>query len=299
MMIESILSDFSFDCRSRGFAFRTIQSYSGNVRYFLETHGIDSSYDDFRDFLIHLRDEQNYAVPTINNYFSALSSFYDYLEFEKLVDQNLVPSFRKRYLRGYKKHYTPESRQLISITDMARLVKVPRYQSYQTLILFLAKTGIRRNELITLDIQDVDLDNLTVHLKKTAKRSNRTVFFDLETKAFLDLYLSQRTDQEKALFVGRQEHRRIMRNQVYDIVTKTAKTIGLHNPKGRMDEKFGPHCARHWFTTWLRRSGMSREFIQVLRGDIRTEAIDIYDHIEEDELQEAYLKYIPQLGVKP
>jgi len=40
-----------------------------------------------------------------------------------------------------------------------------------------------------------------------------------------------------------------------------------------------------------------REFIQELRGDSRREAIDIYDHIDLKELKEAYLAYIPQLGI--
>ncbi|UEC43438.1 MAG: hypothetical protein METHAR1v1_1400004 [Methanothrix sp.] len=58
-----------------------------------------------------------------------------------------------------------------------------------------------------------------------------------------------------------------------------------------------PHCCRHWFTTHLRRAGMPREFIQGLRGDVRKEAIDIYDHIDRKELRESYLAHIPQLGI--
>ena len=49
--------------------------------------------------------------------------------------------------------------------------------------------------------------------------------------------------------------------------------------------------------TCARRSGMTREFIQELRGDVRKEAIDIYDHIDKKELRESYLAYIPQLGI--
>jgi len=41
----------------------------------------------------------------------------------------------------------------------------------------------------------------------------------------------------------------------------------------------------------------AREFIQELRGDIRREAIDIYDHIDKEELRKSYLAHIPQLGV--
>lgn len=299
MTEETLISEFFRDCKARGYASRTVESYVSHIRYFMSFYDVDAGYDDLKEFLIHIRDERGYTLATCNNYFASLSTFYDFLEFEKIVERNMVPAFRKRYLRSYKKNYTPETRQLIGIEDMANLVNVPEYLVYRVLIIFLAKTGVRRNELITLDREDLDLDNLTVHLKPTAKRSNRTVFFDLETKAFLEVYLDERTDSQKALFVGRQDFHRITRNQVYDVVSGYAEKIGLHDPEGHLDEKFGPHCCRHWFTTWLRRSGMSRTFIQELRGDSRGEAIDVYDHIALDELKESYLSCIPQLGVKP
>lgn len=88
------------------------------------------------------------------------------------------------------------------------------------------------------------------------------------------------------------------RNGVYLAVTKPAERLGLSNPSSpRSEDQFSPHCCRHWFTTHLRRSGMTREFIQELRGDVRKEAIDIYDHIDKKELRESYLAYIPQLGI--
>ena len=43
---------------------------------------------------------------------------------------------------------------------------------------------------------------------------------------------------------------------------------------------------------------MPREFIKELRGDRRKEAMDIYDHIDEEELKEAYLACISKLGVE-
>jgi integrase/recombinase XerD len=64
-----------------------------------------------------------------------------------------------------------------------------------------------------------------------------------------------------------------------------------------MEDHFTPHCCRHWFTTHLRRAGMPREFIQELRGDKRRDAIDVYDHIDRQELRRAYLAYIPKLFI--
>jgi len=43
---------------------------------------------------------------------------------------------------------------------------------------------------------------------------------------------------------------------------------------------------------------MSREFIQELRGDVRSEAIDIYYHIDKKELRESYLAHIPTSYLK-
>ncbi len=296
---RKIVNDFVNDCRARGYAPRTIESYVSHVKYFLTQHDIESDHDSLKEFLVHIRDEQGYTLSTCNNYFASLSTFFDFLEFEGHIDRNLIPAFRKRYLRSYKKNYTPETRQLINVEQMAQLVDAPAALAYQTMILFLAKTGVRRNELITLDIRDVDLDKMTAYLKPTPKRSNRLVFFDQETRTFMEAYLNSRTDMNPALFVGIQNGNRIYRNQVYDIVSGYAQKCGFHDPGGRLDQKFGPHCCRHWFTTWLRRSGMSRQFIQEIRGDSRGEAIDVYDHIERDELQAAYLKYVPQLGVSP
>jgi len=40
---------------------------------------------------------------------------------------------------------------------------------------------------------------------------------------------------------------------------------------------------------------MPREFIQELRDDVRREAIDIYDHIDKEELRKSYLAHVPRL----
>lgn len=42
---------------------------------------------------------------------------------------------------------------------------------------------------------------------------------------------------------------------------------------------------------------MPREHIKELRGDSRGKAIDIYHHIDKEELKESYLAHIPNLGL--
>jgi integrase/recombinase XerD len=85
---------------------------------------------------------------------------------------------------------------------------------------------------------------------------------------------------------------------VYNAVVKYAKRLGFHNSQSkRLEDHFGPHCFRHWFTTWLIRNGMRREYVKELRGDRRSEAIDIYHHIDRNELRRIYLACIPKLGI--
>ena len=102
----------------------------------------------------------------------------------------------------------------------------------------------------------------------------------------------------EALFVSYNSGKRIDRNGVYNSFINWAMKCGLHNPKSKkVGDHFTPHCCRHWFTTHLRRAGMSREFIMELRGDKIHDAMDTYYHIDKEELRKSYLACIPQLGV--
>lgn len=291
------LQDFKNDCLARGFAPRTVESYTGHIKYYLTRDDVDQP--NFINFLLHLRDDRKFTLATVSSYFSSLSTFYDYLEYENIVQHNPVPKFRRRYLRRYKRHHRPETRQLITIDQMSDLICEADTLLYKTIIIFLAKTGIRRQELVTLDRSDINLEQNTILLKPTPKRSNRLIFFDDETKCFLEAYLNTRLDPNPALFVGPQNKNRIDEDRIYEAVIRYATRCGFHNSKGHLHEKFTPHCCRHWFTTHLRRSGMSREFIQELRGDSRDGAIDIYDHITPDELKVGYFRHIPQLAASP
>jgi len=303
-----LISEFEADCLTRGITAETTRRYLSSLKIFdkyLEDNGsdiLDVERDILRDFINYLRVERKVSQRTIETYFAAMASFFGYLEYERYIDKNPVPEVRKRYLRKYKDNNDGQTRRLISIDEMTRLINSTMDVRDRAIITLLAKTGIRRNELIKLDIDDIDWVEQNIRLKPTPKRTNRTVFFDDEAAMILHRWM--RSSQEarnkfktKALFISNMGGR-LNRNGVYLAVTRPAEKIGLHNPTSdKMEDHFSPHCCRHWFTTHLRRAGMSREFIQELRGDARKEAIDIYDHIDKKELRESYLAHIPQLGI--
>jgi integrase/recombinase XerD len=302
-----LIRQYKADCEIRGMSPESMRRYISSLkiynRYLQERHldllNVDRNI--LRSFLEYLRKERNVGLKTIGNYFTSMAMFYEFLEYEGYVDRNPVHSVRKRYIRRYKDNDEGQMRQLISVDDMTKLINSTLDVRDKAIITLLAKTGIRRKELITLDVEDIDWVDQSIRLKPTPKRTNRTIFFDDEAAIILHRWVRARETRNekgsKALFINNLGTR-LNRNGVYLAVTKPAERLGLHNPNSdRMEEHFSPHCCRHWFTTHLRRAGMSREFIQELRGDVRTEAIDIYDHIDKKELRESYLAHIPQLGI--
>ena len=75
----------------------------------------------------------------------------------------------------------------------------------KAMFLFFAKTGIRRQELIDLDVQELYLSKKYAILKPHAKRSNRIVFFDNECAQVLKSWLKWRHNhgiKNPALFIG-------------------------------------------------------------------------------------------------
>ena len=278
-----------------------------DFRHHLEGRGIANAQgidrDAIRDYIRVLRQDRHLSMATVENKLSAISSFLDYLEYEGLIESNIALSVRKRYLRRYKGDDSEaQTRKLIDVEQLRALIDSIMIPRDRAIIMLLAKTGIRRGELITIDLGDVDLIGLKVKLKPKAKRSNRTVLFDEECARILCEWLQVRKryarEDVKALFIT-ESGGRLDRNGVYMAVTRHAARLGLHDESSdRLEDHFTPHCLRHWFTTFLRRNGMPREMIQELRGDVRKEAIDIYYHIDEEQLRLTYLRCMPQLGVR-
>jgi len=303
-----LIDRFIEDCRLRDYSPETIRSYHSNLRTIaryldsIDVRFLDIDKHALKQILIYLKDEKRVVHQTQKSYFSALSSFFKHLIFEDIHDRNPVPPFMEHYLRRYKNNYKSGERKLISVEEMGMLINGildPRDKAINTLF---AKTGIRRGALIDIDIHDIDWNRQCIKIKARAKRSNPYVFFDDETAIILRRWLRTRENYSiepgvRALFIG--EHgKRLKRHGVTNAVIKHAERLGLYDRTSKeMEDHFTPHCHRHWFTTNLRRNGMIKDFIKELRGDSRKEAMDIYDHIDLDELRQAYRIAIPILGI--
>jgi len=306
--MSKYLEIFRRDCELRGMTHTSILTYLSAVRIFLnyltsrKLRIKDVSKQVLKDYVGHLQ-KQDLSYKTLGYNFTSISAFFELLVFEGTVHSNPVLGVRKRYLRRYKngEGFKDEKRRIISVREMKRLVLSTNSPRDRAVIMLLAKTGVRRGELLRMDVDDLNLDAYSIKLKPTAKRTNRLVFFDDEARKCLLKWLNKRkrckASESNALFIG-DRGKRLNRNHVYDIVVRHAVKVGLHDPSSdRLEEHFTPHCCRHWFTTHLMRSGMPREHVQELRGDVRPDAVDIYYHIDPEDLKKSYLRHIPRLGL--
>lgn len=300
------LAPFALDLDLRGLAKTSQDSIIWTVRRYgtwAEANGIDplkGNRSDLVAYLGHLK-SRNLKKGYLKRTFSCLAVWYDYLEEQEVVQKNPIKYIQKKYLKQYKSDC--QTRKIISIEQAANMVQATIDTRDRAILLLLLKTGIRRNELVTLDLDDIDLENQTLTLKPTAKRSNRDLCFDQETATSLGRWIRSRemrhikAKDQTALFIN-YDGERLLRQGVTDVVTKAAERVGLHDPNSnRLEDRFTPHCCRHWFTTHLIRADMPRDFVKELRGDSRREAIDLYNHIDKNELRESYLNCMPKLGV--
>jgi len=190
-MLESFLQD----CRDRGMTPGTIRVYRWEVGAFLAhldgTPPEEVGRRELKAYLDTLR-ARGVSKRTASHYFAALTTFYDYLVFEEVIESNPVGAIRKRFLQSYKASAGAHTHKIISVEEAAALVASPVDIRDKALLLTLLKTGVRKKELAAMDISDINWEEQSILLKPTAKRTNRLVFFDEEAEEYLRRWLRTR-----------------------------------------------------------------------------------------------------------
>lgn len=299
MQKTELLDDFIFDCQSRSRVKRTIETYRGNVREFLEFYPEPEKVDnhDLREFLAHLQ-RRNLKISTLKGYFSALSTFYDYLIFEEIAETNPILPFRRRYLDKPTKN---DRRQLIAIRAMKKLIGSIEPIREQAMILTLAKHGVRLGEYLGLKDENIDLRKDVITYPHKAKRHNRVLPIDDELHEVLIEYKTWRKKHATTdwFWVTDFGGGRIHKDYTNAVIAHYAEPLGLHEPNGPLEKRLTCHCFRKWFTHHLFAAGMDETSIMILRGDSLKKHAWSGSYLEPDELTEQvradYLKCIPKL----
>ena len=242
---------------------------------------------DVFDFLSYLANDRtsNYdaAVPEYGispaaraRKLSALKSFYKYLTIRtKQLQENPVADLEYPKLRkSLPKYLTMEQS-----AALLRSVDGPNAKrDYAILMLFL-NCGIRRSELVGLNLTDVYEDRIRIVGKGNKER---IVYFGTSCRKAIDAYLPERNKKvlsdNRALF-GSRDNNRISVTAVHRLVKKAFLQAGLDSTQ------FSAHKLRHTAATMMLSGGVDVKTVQEVLGHENLNTTQIYTHIESTELK--------------
>jgi len=207
---------------------------------------------------------------------SAIKSFFKYLTVRtKQLQENPVAELEYPKLRkSLPKYLTMEqASKLLSSVSGAN-----EKRDYAILMLFL-NCGIRRSELVGLNIADVYEDRIRVVGKGNKERF---VYFGTPCRKAIDAYMEERKKKEltdnRALF-GSRNGNRISVTAVHRLVDKALLQAGLDSTQ------FSAHKLRHTAATMMLSGGVDVKTVQEVLGHENLNTTQIYTHIENTELK--------------
>lgn len=266
--------------RVEGCSQKTVQYYDSTIRNVLNAISKDVKQittDDLRCYLDKYQQEHKISKVTIDNIRRILSTFFAWLEDESYIIKSPVRRIHKvKTCKTVKETYSDEALEIMRdnaehIRDLA-------------IIDMLASTGIRVGELINLDRDDIDFVNREcVVLGKGNKQ--RKVYFDARTKIHLQNYLSDRTDDNPALFVTLQSpHNRLLISGVEIRLRQLGRKLNL--------SKVHPHKFRRTLATMAIDKGMPIEQVQQLLGHQSVDTTLQYAMVNQNNVKISHRRFI-------
>ena len=236
---------------------------------------------DFLSFLAHDRRQNDYDDSGIGaaaraRKLSAIKSFYKYLTVRtKLLTENPVKDVEfPKIRRSLPRYLTLEESQRLLSSVSGKNEK----RDYAILMIFL-NCGIRRSELVGLNLGDIYDDRIRVTGKGNKER---IVYFGSACKAAIDDYLVERNKKvlsdNRALF-GSRDGNRISVTAVHRLVKKHLLAAGLD------PDQFSAHKLRHTAATLMVSNGVDIKTVQEVLGHEHLNTTEIYTHIENTELK--------------
>lgn len=167
-----------------------------------------------------------------------------------------------------------------------------------TVAVILAKTGCRVTEALSIQEDDLMLEEGFIRLRKRKGGKQTVVPIDDETVRAIKRFRFVDQSDSEFLFASYRSGDRLTRERIRRSVRSAAVDADVME-KGEtwFHKKFTPHTFRTVFTTLMRNEGMPDHFLQYIRGDSEAETMDIYTRVDRDDAREAYLERIRRIGI--
>ncbi|MEM0363419.1 MAG: tyrosine-type recombinase/integrase [Saccharolobus sp.] len=250
----------------------TIKLYSTAVKDFLNFIGKDPrkvTAEDVNKWVISLlnrqgktkgdeMDKKRARNVTVRYYVIAVRRFLKWLG---IPIKPPIPKIRKKEVKA------------LTEEEINRVLEACKRARDKLIIRLLLDTGLRANELLSIKIKDIDIDNNMIRVRNTKNGEERVVFFTDNTKQILKKYIRGKNPDDKLFYI------------TYDALYRKLKRLG---------EKVGidlrPHVLRHTFATLSLKRGMNLITLQKLLGHKDIKTTQIYTHLILEDLRNEYLK---------
>jgi integrase/recombinase XerD len=287
----------------QGFSPKTINLYGFYLKGFFqylrdvgveEVVGVLPSH--VRDFLFHVAEkatERGITTVTISQLgpLTAVKSFFRLLQEEGF----LVGDPARRI--PYPKRPQRLPRAVLTVAEIKKLLNAPDTTTAigyrdRTMLEVFYSTGIRRFELESLKVEDLDLSGGYLRVNQGKGGKDRVVPLGTVACRYVESYLKAvrpllvKDPANLYLFVSQYGNR--FSNGV---VWRMVKQYGV---KAGLGDKVHPHALRHTCATLMLKNRASIRHVQELLGHTSLDSTQVYTHVSVTDLKEAHKKFHPR-----
>lgn len=272
----------------------TEQSYKRDLHkvqlYFREKSLTDVTRitsEDLYSYVLYL-EKSKFANATVSRNVVSIKAFFHYLCSEGIIEQDISLSLKAPKIE--KK--IPD---ILSMEDVIRLLEqpgsvTPKEIRDKAMLELLYATGIRVTELITLEINDVNLQHGFILCSDAHKE--RVIPFGQAAKEALINYIEKSReimveDKASGILFANCSGRPMSRQGFWKLIKYYAR-------KADITTDITPHTLRHSFAAHLVENGADLRSVQEMLGHSDISTTQIYANLNHNRIREVYAKAHPR-----
>lgn len=260
MRLEELLSKIRDELKLRNYSRKTIESYLGCLAdYFRYIKNVKKDPDVglIKKYLLE-KQGRGQAPQTINLHLNAIKYFY----------REIFKSFVRIGIK-----FAKTSKKLpvvLSRNEIEKIISVIENKKHKLMIALSYGAGLRVSEIINLKVKDVNLGELTIHIKGAKGNKDRITVFPEKLKTDIkELTALQRGSE----YVFESERGGKLTERTAQIVFEKS----LKKAKIEKDATF--HSLRHSFATHLLENGVDVRYVQELLGHQNIRTTQLYTKV--------------------
>lgn len=272
--VQELLVSFERRLRVSNRSEQTIRNYLRSITALMVYHQRlpdELDLDHVIDFLHDLQHEKERQWRTVKMHVAGIRWFYEHLLHAKEFAHQ-IPYPKEK----------PSLPQIISRQELALLFSHCENLKHRVMLKLLYSSGIRRNELLALQLTDVITTDSQFRIRVNKGKGGKdryTVLSQLLLPELRQYY--RRYRPVKYLFNGRHTGEPLSQAALRHALASACK-------RAKLTRKVNLHILRHCFATHSLEAGMNIKMLQTLLGHSSVETTMIYLHVSEVPLKAAF-----------